>query len=138
MGASMNKELAVAPKVGEIIERENGKFIPGVSGNPNGRPKGSRNRITLMKLMAEEAVREGNAEKMLAVCRTVIEQAIDGDKDSQKLVWSAVMSKSNLDVEKATGDRVQITIGRVESAPKVEKITTKEVENDEISTEAGD
>jgi len=124
-----------APKVGEVIERvEAGKFAPGVSGNPNGRPKGSRNRITLMKLMAEEAVREGNADKMLDVCKTVINQAIEGDKDSQKLVWAAVMSKSNVESDKATGDKVQITIGRVESAPKVEKTTTKEVENDEISS----
>ena len=121
-----------APKVGEVIERvEQGKFAPGVSGNPNGRPKGSRNRITLLKLMAEEAVREGNADKMLSVCKTVITQALEGDKDSQKLVWAAVMSKSNLDGEKVAGDKVQITIGRVVSAPKVEKITTKEVENDE-------
>lgn len=127
-----------APKVGEIIERENGRFIPGVSGNPNGRPKGSRNRITLLKLMAEEAVREGSADKMLDVCKTIINQAIEGDKDSQKLVWAAVMSKSNLDGEKTAGDKVQITIGRVESAPKVEKITTKEVENDEIISKAGD
>jgi hypothetical protein len=124
-----------APKVGEIIERtEEGKFLPGVSGNPNGRPKGSRNKITLMKLMAEEAVREGNAEKMLEVCKKVIEQAIDGNIDSQKLVWAAVMSKSNLDVDKASGDKVQITIGRVESAPKIEKTVTKEVENDEIDS----
>lgn len=128
----------VAPKVGEVIERENGRFVPGVSGNPNGRPKGSRNKITLMKLMAEEAVRENNADKMLEVCKIIIENAIEGDKDSQKLVWSAVMSKSNLDVEKAQGDKVQITIGRVESAPKVEKTTTKEVENDESISEAGD
>jgi hypothetical protein len=128
-----------APKVGEVIERDNGRFVKGVSGNPNGRPKGSRNKITLMKLMAEEAVRENNAEKMLDVCKRVIEQAIDGDKDSQKLVWAAVMSKSSLDTEKAMGDKVQITIGRVESAPKVEKTkATKEVENDESISEAGD
>jgi hypothetical protein len=125
-----------APKVGEVIERvEQGKFAPGVSGNPNGRPKGSRNRITLLKLMAEEAVREGNADKMLSVCKTVINQALEGDKDSQKLVWAAVMSKSNLDTESKAGEKVTITIGKVESAPKVEKTkqttTTEEEKSDE-------
>lgn len=128
----------VAPKVGDVIERDNGRFVKGVSGNPNGRPKGSRNKITLMKLMAEEAVRENNAEKMLEVANIVIEQAIKGDKDSQKLVWAAIMSKSNLDAEKTAGDKVTITIGRVESAPKTTKTTTKEVENDESISEAGD
>lgn len=128
----------VAPKVGDVIERDNGRFVKGVSGNPNGRPKGSRNKITLMKLMAEEAVREKNAEKMLEVANIIIEQAIDGDKESQKLVWNAIMSKSNLDAEKTAGDKVTITIGRVESAPKTTKTTTKEVENDESISEAGD
>lgn len=128
----------IAPKVGEVIERDNGKFVPGVSGNPGGRPKGSRNKITLMKLMAEEAVREGNADKMLEVCRKVIDQAIEGNAESQKLVWAAVMSKSNIDPDKSTGEKVQITIGRLESAPKVEKTTTKEVENDEDISKSGD
>jgi uncharacterized protein DUF5681 len=47
-------------------------FEPGRSGNPNGRPKGSRNRIT----RALEELIDGNAEALVA---KVIEKALDGD-----------------------------------------------------------
>lgn len=62
-----------------------------------GRPKGSRNKITLIKLMAEEAVRDRNLDKMLKVCEDIIEDALAGDFNSRKLVWQSVMSKSGVD-----------------------------------------
>jgi hypothetical protein len=62
-----------------------------------GRPKGSRNKITLIKLMAEEAVRDRNLDKMLQVCQQIIDDALDGDFNSRKLVWQSVMSKSGTD-----------------------------------------
>lgn len=62
-----------------------------------GRPKGSRNKITLIKLMAEEAVRDRNLDKMLQVCQQIIDDALDGDFNSRKLVWQSVMSKSGVD-----------------------------------------
>ena len=68
-----------------------------------GRPKGARNKITLLKLAAEESVRSEQAEKMLDVCRQVIAQALDGDFDSQKLVWQTIMSKSGSQDEKSGG-----------------------------------
>ncbi len=47
-------------------------FAPGVSGNPAGRPAGSRNRTTL----AVEALLEGEAE---ALTRKCIARALEGD-----------------------------------------------------------
>ena len=49
-----------------------GGFAPGVSGNPAGRPHGSRNRTTL----AVEALLEGEAE---ALTRKCIARALEGD-----------------------------------------------------------
>lgn len=54
------------------------RFEKGTSGNPNGRPKGSRNRSTL----AAEALLDGEAE---ALTRMVIELALNGDLGAVRL-----------------------------------------------------
>lgn len=42
-----------------VVKRtEDGKFLPGVSGNPAGRAKGTKNKITLARLMLEDQLRE--------------------------------------------------------------------------------
>ena len=66
---------------------ETGRFLEGHK--PKGRPKGSKNKVTLLKLMAEEAIRGDNADDMLKVAQLVIAQAMEGDSRSQKLVWDA-------------------------------------------------
>jgi hypothetical protein len=53
-------------------------FAPGVSGNPSGRPRGSRNKTTL----AVEALLEGEAE---ALTRKAIERALEGDATALRL-----------------------------------------------------
>jgi hypothetical protein len=50
-----------------------GRFAPGVSGNPAGRPTGARNRASLI----EDALRDGEAE---AIVRRMVELALDGDR----------------------------------------------------------
>jgi hypothetical protein len=50
-----------------------GRFAPGVSGNPAGRPTGSRNRGSLI----EAALREGEAEQLT---RLAIDLALAGDR----------------------------------------------------------
>jgi hypothetical protein len=60
-----------APAVEETAPRGR-PFKPGESGNPNGRPKGSRNRATL----AVEALIEGKAEEL---ANKALELALAGD-----------------------------------------------------------
>ena len=57
---------------------EGRKFTPGVSGNPAGRPKGSRHKITL----AIEALLEGEHEKLT---RKAIDMALAGDGPALRL-----------------------------------------------------
>ena len=55
------------------------RFQPGKSGNPAGRPTGSRNATTL----AVEALMEGQAE---AITRRVVNAALEGDMVAIKMV----------------------------------------------------
>ena len=56
----------------------------GESGNPDGRPKGSRNRATL----AAEALLDGEAE---ALSRKVVEMALDGDTTALKMCMDRIL-----------------------------------------------
>ena len=67
------------------MPREDSQFGEGQSGNPAGRPKGSRNRSTL----ALEAIFEGEAE---ALSRKAIEQALAGDGPAMKLCLDRLLS----------------------------------------------
>jgi hypothetical protein len=59
-------------------------FKPGQSGNPNGRPKGARNRATL----ASEALLDGEAD---ALTRKAIELALAGDTMALRLCLERVL-----------------------------------------------
>lgn len=62
---------------------QGGSFAPGHSGNPAGRPAGSRNRATvLMDLLAE-----GQGEEIL---RKTLEDAKRGDANARKLVLDRI------------------------------------------------
>ena len=61
-----------------------GKFEPGQSGNPNGRPKGSRNKSTLAREKIDIA----------AVLDVVQEQALAGDRASQRLLLELVVPRA--------------------------------------------
>jgi len=59
-------------------EQEQGRFQPGRSGNPAGRPKGARNKTTLAAL----AILDGEAE---ALTRKAVEMALAGDSTALRL-----------------------------------------------------
>jgi hypothetical protein len=92
------------------VAKSNTKFVAGQSGNPAGRPKGSKNRVTLLKLMAEEAVRENNSDLILQICQGILQDALEGDKDMRKLVWQSVMSKGSFDDKTQAQEKVVIQI----------------------------
>lgn len=75
-----------------VRDEKTGKFLPGNPGN-GGRPAGSKNRITLMKVALEEAFRDNTYEDVLEVLHMVVSQALAGDKSSQKMVWESSLSK---------------------------------------------
>jgi hypothetical protein len=60
-------------------ERLRPGWKPGQSGNPKGRPRGSRNRVTLVALAAMEEGAE-------AIARKIVDQAKSGDMSAARLV----------------------------------------------------
>ena len=64
-------------------QKQANRFRKGISGNPNGRPKGSRNNATL----AAEALLAGEAEKLTRKC---IDLALDGDPIALRLCMERI------------------------------------------------
>lgn len=65
---------------------ELGRFVPGVSGNPHGRPKES-----LVSILKEElfGVAEGErVNRAIGLIKKIITQAERGDPNSQKLIFN--------------------------------------------------
>jgi hypothetical protein len=90
--------------------RKDGTFMKGTSGNPKGRPEGSKNVITLQKLALEEAFRESLGDDMADVLSLIVKQALDGHGASQKLIWDANVSKQNISDDKSAGVKQEIRV----------------------------
>lgn len=110
------------------MPREDTQFEPGRSGNPAGRPKGSRNRSTL----ALEAILEGEAE---ALTRRAIAMALEGDGPAMKLCLDRLLSPRR--------DRsISFDLPAIESAadlPKATEAMLRAVASGEITpSEAAD
>jgi hypothetical protein len=75
---------ALPVPAGEQQDRDRGRFRPGVSGNPRGRPPGSRNHATL----AAAALLEGEAE---AITRKAVELALAGDPVALRLCMERIL-----------------------------------------------
>lgn len=70
----------------EITEKIQGsaRFQKGQSGNPKGKPRGTRNKATL----AAERLLQGELEE---ICRKLIEQAKEGNTQAIKLVLDRIL-----------------------------------------------
>lgn len=78
----------------ERIERDNlGRFVAGVSGNKLGRPKGSKNRTTVMKQAMEEALTRDLADEFAELTKVAFQMAKEGDKDMLKFLLGDVMKE---------------------------------------------
>ena len=71
-----------------------GGFLPGVSGNPRGRPVGSRNK---KNVIADELAKEGSA-----VARVVMDAALAGDMQAANMVLQRLSPPLRARAEKVT------------------------------------
>jgi hypothetical protein len=110
---------------GQLVRNGDGQWIEGASGNPKGRPKGSKNRITVLKMQTEEAWRDRNAERLDILLDMILQDALDGDRGARKMIFDAVISKANVQEDKAAGQKQTITVHRMNVTQP-----TKEEDND--------
>jgi hypothetical protein len=115
----------------DIVTKDT-KFPTGVSGNPRGRPKGAKNKITLLRQALELELREQSKGSIPKVLTKAIEMALAGDKSMIKLLLELHMSKNVVD-ETAAQDKFTITIGQM--TPQQRENTVVTVNNEEIKDE---
>jgi len=116
-------------KEGKLVRNAEGQFVEGVSGNPKGRPKGSKNRITLLKMQTEEAWRSRNQNRLDTVLDLILQDALDGDKASRRLIFDAIVSKANVQEDKSAGQKQQITVHRMDVFKGDNRDNTNEEDN---------
>lgn len=103
----MNELVAPKPK--------KAGFVKGVSGNPAGRPKGSKNKITLMKLALEGELRAGLKNHAQEILDVAIRLAKSGDTAMLKLLIDKMIPTSkSIDDEAPTKERININIARLD------------------------
>lgn len=115
-------------------DEKQGKFTKGRSGNPLGRPRGTRNKATI----AAEALFEGEIE---GICRKAIEEAKRGNIQAIKLVLDRILPPKkeapifiDLPVMKTSSDileaihRVTQAISRGELSPTEGDCLTRIIE----------
>ena len=105
----------------------------GQSGNAAGRPVGTKNKITLVKLQIEGELRGQTKDDMREVLAKAVEMAKAGDKDMIKMLVYKWISPARASVDDDTPrEKVQIVIGRLDHEPVVvnkgQTYTTTETE----------
>jgi len=72
-----------------------GRWQPGQSGNPLGRPKGTKNHLVELQRQLEVAVREHvSAERVCKIIDKVCQMAEDGNVKAAKLILDKVISNA--------------------------------------------
>jgi hypothetical protein len=101
----------------ELTTREDdGTFKKGVSGNPNGRPKGKKNELTELKQDLELAIRRSlPVSRITKIVEQVATMAEQGNLRAAKLILDKVISNASSDTDDAEKSTGGIVI-RIENA----------------------
>lgn len=93
--------LATPPNGGAVVESALA---------PTDDAKASRNKVTALKLLAEQSARERNSVKIQEVIDRIVDLALVGDATAMTLVWNSVMTKGAADTVSAAAEKVSINI----------------------------
>jgi hypothetical protein len=121
----------------QLTRSVEGQFLPGISGNPNGRPKGKKNIITVLKQDLEIAIREGlTVSDIQNVVQSMLAEALNGNVGAGKLLLDKVLSNAKeAEDEKESSGGLKIIIENAtldvmqQPTPTIIDVTPEEVSN---------
>lgn len=119
-----------------VVRDDSGKFLEGVSGNPAGRPPGTRNKLVTVKQKLELAVREGmSADKLGRIINKMADMALAGDTRAARLILDKFISSATTGDEQADESASRGITIRIENATfaKTQTPVVTDVEFKEIS-----
>ena len=82
-----------------------GQFLPGKSGNPKGRARGARNRITLARLLVEEAMRKKLENHQSKLLDKAISMALEGNDRIMRALLDKMLTTPKETDEADIGDK---------------------------------
>ncbi len=78
-----------------VLRDDSGKFLEGASGNPTGRPVGSRSKLVKIKEKLEIAVRENiSADRIQRIVIKMADMAEKGDVKAAGLIFKTFLSQA--------------------------------------------
>jgi hypothetical protein len=115
-----------------IAPVKKGGFVKGVSGNPAGRPKNTKNAITLHKIALEGELRARLKGDMYAVVDKCVELALAGDQAMIKLLIDKVIPTSRASEDDAPQkERIQIVISQLADSRQPITVTGTTLEGEQ-------
>jgi len=116
----------------EVVQkRPSHLFQPGKSGNPAGRPKGTKNKLTIMKLALEGELREQLKYDMAEIMAVAIELAKKGDTSMIKLLIDKTVPTTKSTDDEPQKEKITIQIGRLPDGRDEPTVINGEVLKDE-------
>ena len=112
----------------EVTERgQNGQFLPGQSGNPAGRPLGTRNKTTMVKEFIENALTNELQEDAIEILQQAILKAKQGDNAMIKFLLGDLLSEVRREVTGANGSGpITVTVNNMTDKPATVTIDHEE------------
>lgn len=114
----------------ESNRNPDGTFKEGMSGNPAGRPPGTRNLSTaLHEALQQKAKNSANTYQELLIQRVLNDAIVKGKGDMVKLIWSYIDGQPQQGIDLTTGgesmnmtsDRVMDMVAEISARLKEEK-----------------
>ena len=119
----------------EVTRSTSGQFVKGKSGNPRGRPKGAKNRITDLKEEMELVLREGvDPETLKTILVSMVAEAQSGNVQAAKLILDKFMTNAKTESDRGE-DNPEIIINIRNLTPPDEIVVEAEVIEQEESTD---
>ena len=88
----------------------NGTFLPGIGGNPSGRPLGSQNKASLIKSLIEDNLSAKLEKDALAIMQKAINLAKAGDTRMIKLLLGDMLAQTRAPESHKGGGAVQVNV----------------------------